>query len=114
VIDWSKLPSAPWEVVQDAEGFHYIPRHGRFPLLLPETETEGDIAALEFAALARNAEDVMTRRGWGVVRVRGQWLVAIGSMEPLYELRERLWSHPFLALVEADAWYAEQVEGRRP
>ena len=57
MLDLSKLTPAPWEVVTDASGGHYIPHHDHFPMLLPECEVDADLAALEFAALARNAFD---------------------------------------------------------
>lgn len=73
-----------------------------------------------FAALARNALDVMMRRGWGVVLnpeagpMQG-WLVELPNASypmgtKMYDLVNARWKDPFTALVEADAWYREHVE----
>lgn len=63
---------------------------------------------LTFLQLARAAFDVMMRRGWGVEN-RGGWYAtskygdrAVGGTD--------LYPDPFTALVEADAWYKQNVE----
>ncbi len=110
-IDLTKLsPIDDFEMTVDSNW----PDHAKgtsFWACCPSHETR-ELAGNEarFYELSRNAFDVMMRRGWGVVRVRGEWLIAIGSMEPLFELRKKRWSNPFAALVEADQWYAENVE----
>ncbi len=72
----------------------------------------------EFTALARNAFDVMMRRGWYAIPVCDCWEAVAGAKE-----RHWLWiggagarpiaKDPFTALVEADKWYKEHVEGQR-
>ena len=74
----------------------------------------------EFIALARNAFDVMMRRGWGVSKARyaGEfgWVVwerrrieAIG--EGMALIHGKVYDDPFTALVEADRWYRGHMEG---
>lgn len=77
----------------------------------------------EFFVLARNAFDVMMRRGW-VPRqnlANKKWLVheAIVDATPeatmlAFERKGGVVYHadPFTALVEADRWYKENVEGK--
>ncbi len=114
MIDLSKLTPAPWSV---PDGCGYV------------TDTEGNPCAdcggaddAEFIALARNAFDVMMRRGWsvrtwipgsldgkaprrfGVIDEDGEWLHKTD-----YWITSR--HDPFTALVEADRWYREHVEG---
>lgn len=71
----------------------------------------------EFYALARNAFDVMMRRGWQPYRLKsGQWDVQECDTrecpEPLCEngMPAAWGDDPFTALVEADKWYKENVE----
>lgn len=112
-IDLNKLSLAPWTVgeppyheVLDAEG---IP-----------VNQKGFRADMEFEALARNAFDVMMRRGWyavGHVR-RGNsyssWIVLNsfgvemerGGNTGIYFVA----ADPFTCLDEADRWYKENVE----
>src|SRR3990167_1977561 len=77
-------------------------------------------ADLEFIALARNAFDVMLRRGWSPVASPLEnegWRVDMndgtyfaydadrnGAQHPAQ------WPDPFTALVEADAWWEANVE----
>ena len=104
MIDLTKLTPAPWEVVKD-QGSQtiFIPRPNGFPMLLEE---DNDPVPLEFAALARNAFDVMMRRKW-----EAEWLL-VGVDSALEILPEQLqkmrWPDPFTALVEADRWMTEQ------
>ncbi len=67
-----------------------------------------DIAKVnaEFIALARNAFDVMMRRGWGVEKLGDGWQIVTDEMRALRES----FSDPFTALVEADKWHKENVE----
>lgn len=78
-------------------------------------EDDGQRSAdAEFIAIARNAFDVMMRRGWSPLKSRNGWRVdqddgtyfAFGKdgVEPAE------WADPFTALVAADAWYRENVE----
>jgi hypothetical protein len=77
-------------------------------------EGEDGNADAAFIALARNAFDVMMRRGWGIFRLKDEtWRVQD-------EFSLWLWNDgrffdgpdPFTALVEADRWYRENVEGK--
>ena len=132
-MDLSKLAGEPWEVCGSS-----IPKvfeHCFLPLIYgpymggqlmvakvgtndvkrtPELAQKFLVDA-EFIALARNAFGVMMRRGWWAVKVRsGGWIVADGHYgwvgtkvdDVLVE-----YSDPFTALVEAEKWYKEQVEG---
>jgi hypothetical protein len=70
-----------------------------------------------FVVLARQAFDVMLRRGWGVDHGENGW-------EPCVDLElttsRRIlagvmttpgpWPDPFTALVEFDRWYRENIE----
>ena len=68
---------------------------------------------LEFIAIARNAFDVATRRGWGVARTHnGLWFVPAISMELEIRGNGLFLTDPFTALVEADRWYREHVEAK--
>lgn len=129
-MDLSKLTPAPWLIHEDLEsGGVYIPRKlGGCPLLHPELDDDPvDLAALEFAALARNAFDVMMRQNWVPVRVYGQWHDHGRKSPPFnrvmgyrWTVREIEWgfgndvyfTDPFTALVEADKWYRENVESK--
>lgn len=69
--------------------------------------------AAEFIVLAREALDVMMRRGWGVKKAwYGGWEI-IGGGSLFEESKRESWGDdPFTALVEADKWYRENVEGK--
>lgn len=60
-------------------------------------------------ALARNALDIMVRRGWGVERhvALGGWWVRTNSHEAMIPSSLRQ-SDPFTALVSADEWMNER------
>lgn len=60
---------------------------------------------IDFIALARNAFDVMMRRGWYPIPYFGKWRAhgADGYMGDKFP-------DPFTALVETDKWYKENVE----
>ncbi len=100
-IDLSKLSPAPWTA--NSFGEVYDPE-GR-------VADCGFVEDAEFIALARNAFDVMMRRGWIPTRwlsVSGKWGVFTdtGDGVPL-ELQkwpDDAWPDPFTALVEADRW----------
>lgn len=97
MIDLSKLSPAPWVSDKDADiwhGSHLIFRH---------TGCNEDDA--DFCALARNAFDVMMRRGWNVYKEMDGWSIGNDSF-----LRGMGDCDPFTALVEADKWYAENIE----
>lgn len=111
MIDFTKLTPAPWEVLKDKESQTlFIPRPNGFPMLLEE---DNDPVPLEFAALARNAFDVMMRRRW-----QAEWWLAEGELFGVdsaltnlpEELQKMRWPDPFTALVEADRWMTEQED----
>lgn len=61
----------------------------------------------EFIALARNAFEVMMRRGWGLISSHdGTWGVSKPGHLPTRLIHLR-WPDPFTALVEADKWMTE-------
>ncbi len=119
-MDIAKLEPAPWEVVRDDQsGCRYIPHSSGFPMLVVDSDDgEHDIAALEFAALARNAFDVMMRRGWSLTRhphlqtwsvtFRAKGFETILAREKCGYVHNHL--DPFTALVAADKWYKEHIE----
>ena len=119
-LDLSRLSPAPWRLQeecpeQDAD-VGVFAADGKVVTL-------GDVMAcvdLAFIALARNAFNVMVRRGWGL-GFSGQegpmqgWLVLLPK--EMYPLDHRLYplanlraTDPFTALVEADKWYRENCE----
>ncbi len=128
-IDLSNLPPAPWFVgslpyhvkaLCDKEGEPPVGESEAFRLAntwsghaAPRMEIAKTVAA--FAVLARNAFDIMLRRGWGVERVWNndlrvyRWYIVADAPRALREG----FADPFTALVEADRWYAENVEGAR-
>lgn len=127
-MDPTNLAPAPWKAVRktdtlhldgDAEiGFAELlgPRGGSYRGV--RFEFTNDEA--EFVTLARNAFDVMLRRGWTARRLStGSWIVQDSNNQPLQEPHRRPdltdWfeaADPFTALVEADKWYRENVEGK--
>jgi hypothetical protein len=80
---------------------------------------KADGADAAFIALARNAFDVMMRRGWGVTKSPlGGWYVN-ADLETCVKFAKFLGPphtepspDPFTALVAADEWYAANVEGK--
>jgi hypothetical protein len=119
-VDLTKLAAAPWIVHQcshdDADPGECFVKFTDPRDDLSTDSTMMDRDHCEFIALARNAFDVMMRRGWSVQRYvgsgpeNGMWFV---------DMKERAvwlpcWPDPFTALVEADKSYTEHVEGRHP
>ncbi len=99
-VDLSKLSPAPWHNVGHelyfGDTFHQ------------QISKETDAA---FIALARNAYDVLTRRRWGLTKEAGGfWIVDIRNPEIQRLMNYPCPTCPFTALVEADAWYRENVE----
>lgn len=70
----------------------------------------------EFIALARNAFNIMMRRGWRLVNgvqhgVDGLFWAAQGPFDHHEIGVDGKWhSDPFTALIEADRWFSEHVE----
>jgi hypothetical protein len=135
MLDLTKLTPAPWRWVkewEDEDGLHWGIDHPTYhescvwPLVLLATDDHhAGNTDMAFIALARNAFDVMMRRGWWPVpcRATSEWWVAqgrLGSDSPIpFDDRQAqvgkgcptlAWPDPFTALVEADRWYAENVE----
>ena len=69
-----------------------------------------------FCALARNAFDIMMRRGWSVDQIRpgGTWIVSNPAWAqreyPMYGKVFAKADDPFTALVLAEKWYIENAE----
>lgn len=109
-MDLSKLTPtrAPWKVHKSCAPGHSIVMAGRrrvCPALAADAE---------LIALARNALDVMMRREWGVGGA-SRWWAALPPTECPEKFRRWCDDHyfpdPFTALIEADHWYREHVEG---
>jgi hypothetical protein len=65
----------------------------------------------EFIALARNAFDVMLRRGWWAVPCSGDvWKVETVTDRDDEILAGKYWPDPYTALVEADKLFPEAQE----
>ncbi len=93
-MDMSKLTPAPWG-------------SGEF---IATYDNDG-----KFITLARQAFDVMMRRKWRVCPVAAPeaWAVLNEKNVVLWRNNECLTAaDPFTALVEADRWYAANVEGK--
>ncbi len=108
-MDLSKLTPAPWQA-------DYQPALWRVISQSEDTVVTAmlDEPDAEFIALARNAFDVMMRRGWWPSwEEDGDWrLDEPGDVcTELGEwVRANPFPDPFTALVEADKWYREHVE----
>lgn len=84
--------------------------------LCPDEDTRD--VNMQFIALARNAFDVMMRRGWYALQDSEKWIVAgegtgilwANKGYPKVIAEQPAWSDPFTALVEAEKWYVENVE----
>jgi hypothetical protein len=88
--------------IGDARNLPYGPEREAGP---PEVA-----ANAEFAALARNAYDVMMRRGWYAGPCnKGGWEAFYADGTPVDGLSPNIGhADPFTALVAADAWMKEQ------
>lgn len=135
-MDVSKLTPAPWQVKPGTFDVQEPGEQEDFPCTIAKCWSSSfaptkDIARTnrDFIILARNAFDVMMRRGWSVSGWRGgsvsgsEWMVVTqpgghpvdndwyrenpGGASGL----QRFWPDPFTALVEADEWYKANVEG---
>lgn len=117
-IDLSKLSPAPWttapcNVLPNLYLYGLQPPHQHEPdppglmKCHPPLVLRPDDA--EFIALARNAFDVLVRRGWDIVRVSRGWIPAIPGGGPEWPQQ---WPDPYTALVAAEEWYVANVEGK--
>jgi hypothetical protein len=125
MIDLEKLTPAPWTPAIESDRGYRGEEYGRFYFPTFEEVPFGfdvgleQIAAndAEFIALARNAFDVMMRRGWTVVRRKGKWFVASVDENLVEKFKGRMMdspaNDPFTALVEANRWYEEHVEANQ-
>ena len=75
--------------------------------VVAEFKAEADA---KHAALARNAFDVMVRRGWFPISVPGRGMWRCGTRGQHFGVETIEYADPFTALVEADKWYREHVE----
>jgi hypothetical protein len=115
-MDLEKLSPAPWGVADDGPDHcvcHFASEDTSWPLF-ERWDGKPDRTDADFIALARNAFDVMMRRGWFVVpryinRPGTLWWVKTG-MATDCEIDWMEFPDPFTALVEADAWYKEHIE----
>ncbi len=110
-MNLDNLAPAPWKADgQRVEGPDEGGDRGRMVIYDEGGHTETEA---EFIALARNAFDVMVRRGWGVACYGpGRWVVPGFSKHwyvvhagPPYDYPD-----PFTALVEADNWLKAREE----
>ncbi len=125
-LDLSKLSPAPWEATSgsvpigdtgDYEPWVNVDSPECVICRLEETVDFCDgkpdwHATAEFIALARNAFEIMMRRGWGVNRYGDGWRPFVRDRAQFEMVRwmnsrgeEFCWPDPFTALVEADAWW---------
>lgn len=131
-MDLEKLTPAPWRFVgENVPGLFgkallpslYGPDQLRVAKVgtddVKRTEELGKrfVADAAFIALARNAFDVMMRRGWSPWAGK-EWSVLDDEGGMIYRKHggdgSRITaSDPFTALVEADKWYKENVEGQK-
>lgn len=122
------LAPAPWVAEWRSGSGAYILSAGgvanRGPLI------QGKQTDAEFCALARNAFDVMLRRGWWAQRDCGcdLWRISWNTEDcvngrvksfPWWKYEKQTgkapaWPDPFTALIEADAWYKANVEKGSP
>lgn len=113
-IDLSKLTPAPW-IVRETDRSWCAGPDG-CPVLLAEMDNDAGRAAVSFVALARNAFDVMMRRGWGVVKLEtGKWVLEDTARKGWLYLNGQNWfaDDPYEAakqMIDADRWYCENVE----
>ena len=115
-----KLTPAPWVLASDSGEWWNR-------LYTARAAPNNEIGSLKyrddlaFVAMARNAFDVMMRRGWWPVTMTVPWnppfLWMVTGRERLpwqdddgwLMMPEMKWPDPFTALVEADKWYAANV-----
>ena len=107
-MDLLKLTPAPWfsHGKQLCQGTVFA------ATVIATFENEEDAKG---SALARNAFDVMMRRGWSSKRHsdQKQWYVDTPTRIPPDGATTRHeHADPFTALVEADLWYVKNVEGK--
>ena len=108
VINFKELTPAPWT----AEGREVV-GPTREDMVIYDEGGHGTADA-QFIALARNAFDVMMRREWTESRdPAGNWFPVEAVSPHYYPLGLMSWvhkpfRHPYLSLVEADAYLTAQ------
>ena len=126
MLDLKKLTPAPWEWFEENQAHVFegeqIWRFGvwdarQMPICMTPISggfCEDKPTNVEFIAIARNAFDIMLRRGWhSILQDDGNWLVMEDFHKSLFQtptLKPFIAADPFTALVEADKWYKENVE----
>jgi hypothetical protein len=117
-MDLEKLTPAPWKVA-----FHGMVDPSKAWRIVDSTgDTVGWCISgsdASIIALARNAFDVMTRRGWWAEPIGQNWYVSTGRFgasagEVEAFLSNRPFPDPFTALVEADRWFVQNVVEGKP
>lgn len=113
-LDLAKLTPAPWNEASWAKD------HGRVTTPCGGFDVgEGRAADAEFIAIARNALDVMMRRGWYAVPCNAdavKWIVVNAFAVQLERGGNTgtyfTASDPFTALVAADDWFKANGKGK--
>ena len=131
-IDLTKLTPAPWST-----GGTFMPgspaeQQWVWGPRVKHTDQSGTVVAervkptnAAFIALARNAFDVMMRRGWYACRVSvgtqtgdvekyrlSKDFRYIIENEDWWLASQKWYDDPFTALVEADKWYRDHIEAK--
>ena len=107
-MDLTELTPAPWT----ANGCNIQgPSYRDMEIYDEGGHNETDAA---FIALARNAFDVIMRRGWTVAKrnyPHDGW--SINPVEENDTAKElyKVFDDPFTALVESDKWYSQMIDG---
>jgi hypothetical protein len=108
-IDLSMLTAAPWH----ADRF-YVKREGDdgevVASCLNYNTRKYNTTDPAFIALARNAFDVMMRRGWGITKFDDGWMAVDDDDMIIEPSTAPSYADPFTALLEADKWHTENVE----
>ncbi len=117
-IDLTRITPAPW--FAKGEGICCGVYQGEYGKQgVPIDLQDPTWADAQFIALARNAFDVMMRRGWHTRKVGGKWHVVEPQEHKVLYRGQGMEAicidagDPFTALVEADKWYAENVEAKQ-
>ncbi len=107
MIDLSNLSASPWEALPlNSEQWIVQYPDGEDVSLLDETHAA-------FIAIARNAFDIMMRRGWYPYPfLDGYWGIDARPASIPEELATQQWPDPYTAIVEADKWFRENVENK--
>lgn len=123
-IDLTKLSPAPWDAVRISDDVAVVVHKGGPASFTSIFHNTGNLdewpwaneSDADFIALARNAIDVMMRRGWyaalereGFVN-RNKWIVREKTGMCVAGAGAVEYPDPFTALVEADKWYRENIE----